>query len=244
MFIINHSNSYIWSLPSDHFSKQDAQRGCCCCIPFHTPQMENQREVDKRGNRSPCGVESQTILDLNICSGRHRDYITCRHIEYIIHRRHSVFFDMTFLGYFFFFHQVCGEWSAELPVCADRPCLCGGTSLTTVQSDQWHSNRRTKHWSWKSLSWLTQPELPASTCKSERGAINTTTPWILNVALWVDISKVQITKCIWSGIIIHFWMLVYEILSFIIYSYNAIGVHHCIIMREVPHVSYQWVWIY
>lgn len=54
------------SLPSHHLSKQDAQRSCSCCAPVHTPQVENEREVDQGGDGCPCGVESQTILDLYI----------------------------------------------------------------------------------------------------------------------------------------------------------------------------------
>lgn len=52
--------------PCHHLSKQDAQRGCSCSAPGHTPQMENQWEVDKRGDSSPCSVQSQTIVDLDI----------------------------------------------------------------------------------------------------------------------------------------------------------------------------------
>lgn len=54
------------SLPSHHFCKQDAQGSCCCCAAVHAPQLENHWEVDQRGDGRPCGVESQTVLDLKI----------------------------------------------------------------------------------------------------------------------------------------------------------------------------------
>lgn len=84
------------SLPSHHLSKQDAQRSRCCCAPGHTPQVENQWEVDQRGDGGPRGVESQTILDLNISTRRSTEMTSFTR-------------DTVFLKKWDFFHQQWAE---------------------------------------------------------------------------------------------------------------------------------------
>lgn len=54
------------SLPSHHLSKEDAQRGCSSCALVHTPQVKHQGEVNEGGDGRPGGVESQTVLDLDV----------------------------------------------------------------------------------------------------------------------------------------------------------------------------------
>lgn len=54
------------SSPCDHLSKQNAERSRGCGAPGHAPQLEHQREVDERGDGGPRGVQSQTVLDLQM----------------------------------------------------------------------------------------------------------------------------------------------------------------------------------
>lgn len=50
--------------PNGHLPKEDAQSRCGRCAALHPPQVQNQGEVDERGDEGPRGVQSQTVVDL------------------------------------------------------------------------------------------------------------------------------------------------------------------------------------
>lgn len=50
--------------PNGHLPKEDAQSRCGRRAAVHPPQVQNQGQIDERGDDCPCGVQSQTIVGL------------------------------------------------------------------------------------------------------------------------------------------------------------------------------------
>lgn len=58
--------------PNGHLSKEDAERSGGGGAAIHPPQLQDQGEVDERGNGRPGGVESQAVVDLHQHSSHHQ----------------------------------------------------------------------------------------------------------------------------------------------------------------------------
>lgn len=113
-----------------------------------------------------------------------------------------------------------------VPVFGDRPGLCRGTSVTRVHSNPWQGNKRTRRCSWKSLSWLIQPDPLASTCKTEG---ETGGPWMHHVR------TVHVNCFVTSG---HFCdvLNLFKALIWSVYQwlYNYVVITYRTILPRVP----------